>query len=57
MPASCAVLAPAVDPQVFVPIFAAFFVGLIVWVVATALGDVDAEGIRDGGVVATVGNV
>ena len=36
---------------------AAFFVGLIVWVIATALGEPDADGIRDGGAGAVVGNV
>ena len=40
-----------------VPIVVTFFVGLIVWVIATALGDNTASGVRDGGVAATVGNV
>ena len=35
----------------------AFFVGLIIWVIATALGTSDADGIRDGGAGATIGNV
>jgi oligopeptide/dipeptide ABC transporter ATP-binding protein len=43
--------------KIFLPIFAAFFVGLILWVVATSLGDVDAEGVRQGGAVSTVGGV
>ena len=38
------------------PIIFAFFVGLIVWVIATALGDVNADGVRDGGAGSTVGN-
>jgi oligopeptide/dipeptide ABC transporter ATP-binding protein len=42
---------------VSIPIAATFFVGLIIWVVATALGDVKADGIRDGGAGAVVGNV
>jgi oligopeptide/dipeptide ABC transporter ATP-binding protein len=43
--------------KVIMPILFTFFVGLILWVVATALGDVNADGLRDGGPAATVGNV
>jgi oligopeptide/dipeptide ABC transporter ATP-binding protein len=43
--------------KILLPVITTFFVGLIVWVVATALGDVDTEGIRQGGAGATVGNV
>jgi oligopeptide/dipeptide ABC transporter ATP-binding protein len=43
--------------KVAVPVLVAFFVGLIVWVLSTALGSVDADGERDGGVGATIGNV
>ena len=43
--------------KVIGPVFVAFFVGLIIWVVATALGDVGADGIRDGGAGATIGNI
>ncbi len=43
--------------KVLVPAIAAFFVGLIVWVIATAIGDVGEDGIRDGGAGAVVGNV
>ena len=39
------------------PLTATFFVGLVIWVVATASATVDADGIRDGGVGATIGNV
>ena len=42
---------------VAVPVVVAFFVGLILWVVSTALGTVDAEGVRRGGVGADIGNV
>ena len=40
-----------------VPILATFFVGLIIWVVSTALGDENAEGIRDGGFGADAGKI
>ena len=40
-----------------VPVATTFFVGLIVWVVATALGEPNADGIRDGGAGEVVGNV
>ena len=43
--------------KVVVPIIFAFFLGLMVWVVATAIGDVNADGVREGGVAATTGNV
>jgi len=43
--------------RIFLPIFVTFFVGLIVWVVSTALGSENADGVRDGGVGATIGNV
>jgi oligopeptide/dipeptide ABC transporter ATP-binding protein len=43
--------------KVSMPVAVTFFAGLIVWVVATALGDVKADGIRDGGAGAVVGNV
>jgi oligopeptide/dipeptide ABC transporter ATP-binding protein len=44
--------------KVLLAIFFVFFLGLIVWVVGTALGDVNpATGLRDGGAGATVGNV
>jgi oligopeptide/dipeptide ABC transporter ATP-binding protein len=43
--------------KVMGPVFVAFFVGLVIWVVATALGDVGADGIRDGGAGAVVGNI
>jgi len=43
--------------KTFLPIFATFFIGLIMWVVATSFGDVDTEGVRDGGVLAAIGNV
>src|SRR5690606_15425610 len=35
----------------------AFFVGLVLRVVATAVGPEGADGVRDGGVAATIGNV
>jgi oligopeptide/dipeptide ABC transporter ATP-binding protein len=40
-----------------IPLVVAFFVGLIIWVVSTALGSVDADGVRDGGIGAEIGNV
>jgi oligopeptide/dipeptide ABC transporter ATP-binding protein len=40
-----------------VPIVVTFFAGLIIWVIATAVGNNTASGIRDGGAAATVGNV
>lgn len=43
--------------KVIAPAFVAFFIGLIVWVVATSLGTADADGLRDGGVGATFGMV
>jgi oligopeptide/dipeptide ABC transporter ATP-binding protein len=43
--------------KVFLPLFAIFFVGLIVRVVSSALGSENAEGIRDGGVGGDIGNV
>jgi oligopeptide/dipeptide ABC transporter ATP-binding protein len=43
--------------KVVLPILFAFFAGLIVWVVATAFGDVNAAGLREGGPAATVGTV
>ncbi len=43
--------------KVILPILFVFFVGLIVWVVSTALGDVQADGLRDGGVGEVIGNV
>jgi oligopeptide/dipeptide ABC transporter ATP-binding protein len=43
--------------KIFMPIFVTFFVGLIVWVVSTSLGDVNAEGVRDGGIGSSIGNV
>ena len=43
--------------RILLPVIAAFFAGLMVWVIATALSDVNAEGIRDGGAGAAVGNV
>ncbi len=39
-----------------VPIVFTFFAGLIIWVIATAVGN-NTSGVRDGGVGATVGNV
>jgi oligopeptide/dipeptide ABC transporter ATP-binding protein len=39
------------------PIVATFFVGLIIWVISTALGHDQANGVRDGGAGASVGNV
>jgi oligopeptide/dipeptide ABC transporter ATP-binding protein len=39
------------------PVAVTFFVGLILWVVSTSLGDVNADGLREGGVGATIGNV
>jgi oligopeptide/dipeptide ABC transporter ATP-binding protein len=39
------------------PVATTFFVGLIVWVIGTALGEPNADGIRDGGALAVVGNV
>jgi len=39
------------------PIILAFFVGLIVWVVASAFGTENADGIRDGGLGSDIGNV
>jgi oligopeptide/dipeptide ABC transporter ATP-binding protein len=43
--------------KVSLPIVGVFFVGLIVWVVATALSDPNADGLRDGGAGSTAGNV
>ncbi|MFT3854232.1 MAG: ATP-binding cassette domain-containing protein [Ilumatobacteraceae bacterium] len=43
--------------RLIVPIIAAFFVGVVVWVIATALADPNAAGDRDGGVGAAVGTV
>jgi oligopeptide/dipeptide ABC transporter ATP-binding protein len=43
--------------KISLPIATTFFVGLIVWVVATALGEPNADGIRDGGAGEVVGNV
>jgi oligopeptide/dipeptide ABC transporter ATP-binding protein len=40
-----------------VPLVAAFFVGLIVRVVSTAFGSEGADGVRDGGVAESVGNM
>jgi oligopeptide/dipeptide ABC transporter ATP-binding protein len=40
-----------------VPILVTFFVGLLLWVVSTAIGGVDANGVRQGGAAATIGNV
>ncbi len=42
---------------VAVPACVTFFAGLIVWVISTSIGTVDADGIPDGGVGATVGAV
>ena len=39
------------------PVVTAFFVGLIIWVISTSLGSEGADGIRDGGAGAAVGNV
>ena len=49
VPCDAGDLAAADLPQLAVPILVTFFVGLIVWVIATALGDESADGIRDGG--------
>ncbi len=43
--------------KVSMPIAFAFFLGLIIWVIATALGEPNADGIRDGGAGSVVGNV
>jgi oligopeptide/dipeptide ABC transporter ATP-binding protein len=43
--------------KVSLPILTTFFAGLIIRVVAVALGDENAEGIRQGGAGETVGNV
>jgi len=40
-----------------VPVLFTFFAGLIVWVVATALGEENAEGIRQGGLGGQIGTV
>src|SRR3712207_5752360 len=43
--------------KVIVPIIGAFFLGMIVRVVSTALGSEGADGVRDGGAGETAGNV
>jgi oligopeptide/dipeptide ABC transporter ATP-binding protein len=43
--------------KVAVPALVTFFIGLVVWVVSTALGPENADGLRDGGAAASVGNV
>lgn len=43
--------------KVVVPAFVTFFVGLILWVLSTSIGTVNADGIREGGAGATVGAV
>jgi oligopeptide/dipeptide ABC transporter ATP-binding protein len=43
--------------KVIVPVLVAFFTGLIIWVVATALGEENAEGIRQGGLGGQIGTV
>ena len=47
----------AVIRRLAVPVTTIFFVGLLLWVFATAAGGEQADGTRDGGAVATVGNV
>ena len=43
--------------KIFVPLFAIFFIGLIVRVVSSALSSENADGIRDGGVGGDIGNI
>ena len=43
--------------KAMLPIAVTFFVGLLLWVAATALGSETADGTRDGGVVASVGTI
>ena len=43
--------------KIALPVLAVFFLGLIIRVVAVALGDVNADNIRDGGAGEVVGNV
>ncbi len=43
--------------RVAVPLAVAFFTGLLLWVLATAFGPEQDDGTRDGGALATVGNV
>jgi oligopeptide/dipeptide ABC transporter ATP-binding protein len=43
--------------KIAMPALAGFFVGLLIWVISTAIGGVDADGVRDGGAGAVIGNV
>ncbi|WP_420452125.1 oligopeptide/dipeptide ABC transporter ATP-binding protein [Ilumatobacter sp.] len=43
--------------KAMLPILVAFFAGLILWVGSTAFGSVDADGMRDGGIVQTIGTI